>query len=137
MTQLSTNRADQMTTEIEELFAKATPRPWQAEGEINPGDLPRPWIGRIAENRFAALACGDTEEQSRANGDLIVHAVNNIERLISDNEAQREALERIAVLTPSRANAKTAMALHWTVSAIAKSALDRPDAALSWKGEGE
>jgi len=55
----------------------ATPTPWEVERVLDPGDLSRPWIGRIEESRFAALACGDTREEAFANAHLIVTAVNN------------------------------------------------------------
>lgn len=42
----------------------------------------------------------------------------------STEDRFREALERIANLTPGAANARTAMDLHHTVKAIAQSALD-------------
>ena len=60
----------------------ATPTPWEVERVLDPGDLSRPWIGRIEESRFAALVCGDTREEAFANANLIVTAVNNHAALV-------------------------------------------------------
>lgn len=48
-----------------------TPGPWQCEPET---DRPRPWVGRLCENRFAAMACGEDEAEAWANGRLIAAA---------------------------------------------------------------
>ena len=53
---------------------RATPGPWSVEPHMSRGDLPRPWVGRLEENRFAALACGDTGEEASANAHLIAAA---------------------------------------------------------------
>lgn len=48
-----------------------TPGPWRAEW-VPKGQ--RPWVGRIAEGRWAALACGKTDEEAEANARLIAAA---------------------------------------------------------------
>lgn len=57
-------------------MANPTPGPWEFEprDEINASDVERPWIGRLAENRFAALACGDSADEAWANARLIAAA---------------------------------------------------------------
>lgn len=50
------------------------PGPWEAERFITKGDLPHPWVGRLAEHRYSALACGETAEEALANACLIASA---------------------------------------------------------------
>ena len=60
-----------------------TPGPWQVEG-VPKGR--RPWVGRIAEGRWAALACGYTDEEAEANARLIAAAPDllaSLERLVT------------------------------------------------------
>jgi nitrogen-specific signal transduction histidine kinase len=55
--------------------------------------------------------------------EIRVSQANQSAEIKAENERLREALERLAVLTPGRANATTAMDLHLTVKAIAETAL--------------
>lgn len=52
-----------------------TPGPWEAETKEF-GDTPgwRPWVGRLGEHRYAALSCGETQEEAIANACLIAAA---------------------------------------------------------------
>lgn len=59
-----------------------TPGPWAREPELDPCDLPRPWIGRIEERRYSALACGETAAEANANADLIAAAPALYEALL-------------------------------------------------------
>ncbi len=53
-------------------MATHTPGPWQAEDvSANAAPNERPWVGRLEENRYAALSCGDTQAEAIANARLI------------------------------------------------------------------
>lgn len=41
---------------------------------MNPNDLQRPWVGRLSESRYAALACGENGAEAAANARLIAAA---------------------------------------------------------------
>ena len=53
---------------------KFTPGPWDYERRLDPSDLAAPWVGRLAEQQFTALACGETAEQRIENAKLIAAA---------------------------------------------------------------
>lgn len=74
------------------MSAKHTPGPWQAESRFPKGDLQRPWVGRLAEQRYSALACGETVEEAIANARLIAAAPDMLEAL----EETRTALQHAA-----------------------------------------
>ena len=58
---------------------KGTPGPWSVETALDPNDLHSPWVGRISENRFAALSCGDSLEEAYANAHLTAAAPTLLE----------------------------------------------------------
>ena len=81
-----------------------TPGPWSVEPHMSRGDLPRPWVGRLEENRFAALACGDTGEEASANAHLIAAAPDMygaLEALLA-KRTQRSADMAVAALAKAR-----------------------------------
>jgi hypothetical protein len=41
----------------------------------------RPWVGRLAENRYSALSCGETQAEAIANARLIAAAPELYEAL--------------------------------------------------------
>lgn len=51
-----------------------TPGPWDYERVLDPDDVQRPWIGRLDECRFTAIACGNDQAEANANAALIASA---------------------------------------------------------------
>lgn len=77
--------------------APFTPGPWDYEREPDSRDLQRPWVGRLSEGRFAALACGANVDEAVANARLIAAAPDLYEALrqLADNaEVAKAHLQR-------------------------------------------
>jgi hypothetical protein len=61
---------------------KHTPGPWEAERlPQDAGSNVRPWVGRLSEYKFAALTCGETQDEAVANARLIAAAPDMYEAL--------------------------------------------------------
>jgi hypothetical protein len=54
-------------------IAAHTPGPWEAE-PVELGTSERPWVGRLAEHQYSALACGNDQAEAIANARLIAAA---------------------------------------------------------------
>jgi hypothetical protein len=58
-----------------------TPGPWAAEDVSRGAANERPWVGRLVEGRYAALASGETQVEAIANARLIAAAPDLYEAL--------------------------------------------------------
>ena len=75
--------------EIEAMLAAATPGPWTCEQNGKRGA----WIGNSAT--WAALSCGDTDEEATHNARLIAAAPTIIKALVERVRIAKKALEEI------------------------------------------
>lgn len=77
-----------------------TPLPWDYEHELDGRDLQRPWIGRLAESKFVALAAGESVSEAAANAAYIVWSANNAPSLLEALKEARGLLNRYRQETP-------------------------------------